>query len=76
MAQFGISEIVRQILEGNPKKIILFEISEVNLYSIQSEIETKKLANKIQTEVIGVLGDGKNKSRLKEILLNHKVDCI
>ena len=70
------SEIVRQILEGNPKKIILFEISEVNLYSIQSEIETKKLANKIQTEVIGVLGDVKNKSRLKEILLNHKVDCI
>lgn len=70
------SEIVRQILTGKPKKIILFEISEVNLYSIQSEIETKKLSNQIQTEVIGVLGDVKNKSRLKEILQNHKVDYI
>jgi len=70
------SEIVRQILEGKPKKIILFEISEINLYSIQSEIETKKLSSKIQTEVIGVLGDVKNKPRLKEILLNHKVDYI
>jgi len=30
------SEIVRQIIEGKPKKIILFEISEINLYSIQS----------------------------------------
>ena len=70
------SEIVRQIIEGKPKKIILFEISEINLYSIQSEIETKKLSNQIQTEVIGVLGDVKNKPRLKEILLNHKVDYI
>jgi FlaA1/EpsC-like NDP-sugar epimerase len=31
------SEIVRQILRGNPKKIVLFELSEINLYSIESE---------------------------------------
>jgi FlaA1/EpsC-like NDP-sugar epimerase len=70
------SEIVRQIIEGKPKKIILFEISEINLYSIQSEIENIKYTNQIQTEIIGVLGDVKNKTRLKEIILNHNIDHI
>lgn len=70
------SEIVKQIIKGKPKKIILFEISEINLYSIQSEIETYKLTNEMYTEIIGVLGDVKSKTRLKEIILNHKVDYI
>ena len=70
------SEIVRQILQGNPKKIILFELSEINLYSIQSEVESIKLANNIKTELVGVLGDVKDKSRLINVIKNHMVDHI
>ena len=70
------SEIVRQVLEGNPKKIVLFELSEINLYSIQAEIESLKKTKGLFVELICVLGDVKNKKRLKEILLNHNVDCI
>ena len=29
------SELVRQAISGKPKKIVLFELSEINLYSIQ-----------------------------------------
>jgi FlaA1/EpsC-like NDP-sugar epimerase len=70
------SEIVRQILRGNPKKIVLFELSEINLYSIESEVNAIKKSNSILTEVIAILGDVKNKDRLSEILKRHSVDTI
>ena len=70
------SEIVRQILRGNPKKIVLFELSEINLYSIESEVNAIKKSNNILSEVIPILGDVKNKKRLSEILKRHSVDTI
>ncbi len=70
------SEIVRQILNANPKKIVLYEISEINLYSIQSEIDALKEANKITTEIVGLLGDVKNKKRVKEVVVRHNIDSI
>jgi len=70
------SEIVRQILRGNPKKIVLFELSEINLYSIESEVNAIKKSKNILTEVIAILGDVKNKKRLSEVLQRHSVDTI
>ena len=70
------SEIVRQVIDGNPKKIVLFELSEINLYSIQEEIETIKNNGMLSTEIIYVLGDVKDKHRLEEIVFNHKIDYI
>ncbi len=71
------SEIVKQAILGNPKKIVLFEISELNLYSIQSEIESILNANdSFNVEIVNVLGDVKDKSRLKEIINNHDIDYI
>ena len=70
------SEIVRQILRGNPKKIVLFELSEINLYSIESEVIAIKKSKNILTEVIAILGDVKSKDRLSEILQRHSVDII
>ena len=70
------SEIVRQVLLGNPNKIVLFELSEINLYSIQEEIESIIKAKEISVEVIYVLGDVKDKLRLKEIINNHCIDYI
>ena len=70
------SEIVRQILLGNPKKIVLFEISEINLYSIESEILAIKKAKDISSEVIGLLGDVKDTKRLINVITNHKIDFI
>ena len=70
------SELVRQLIIGNPSKIILFEISEINLYLIQSEVEKIRAIQGINTEIIGVLGDIKDKKRLKNVIMNHKVDYI
>ena len=70
------SELVRQLLLGSPKKIILFEISEINLYTIQSEIEDIKISNHLSTEIIGVLGDIRDKTRVETILASHNVDFL
>ena len=70
------SEVVRQILFSNPKKIILFEISEINLYLIRSEIEAIKKLHDFHTEIVGILGDVKDYNRVKQIILNHQVDTI
>ncbi len=70
------SEIVRQALSGNPKKIVLLELSETNLYLIQEEIESIIKAKNYKLEVVYVLGDVKDKSRLRSIIFNHKIDYI
>jgi FlaA1/EpsC-like NDP-sugar epimerase len=70
------SEIVRQILIGSPEKIVLYEISEINLYSIEGDVNTIKKNKNIETEVIAILGDVKDRRRLSEILKRHSVDII
>lgn len=70
------SELVRQLLFSAPKKIILFEISEINLYSIQSELEEIKVSNGLNSEIVGVLGDVKDKDRIRSVIKNHDVNYI
>ncbi len=70
------SEIVRQVLDGKPKKIVLYEFSEINLYSIESEINLIKKAKNISTEIIGILGDVKDKNRLKDTINSHNIEYV
>ena len=70
------SEIVRQILDGKPQKIVLFEFSEINLYSIESEINLIKKAKGISSEIIGILGDVKDKKRLKDTMYSHNIQYL
>jgi len=70
------SEIANQIIIGNPKKIVLFEISEINLYNILAKLKAIKLSSNINTEIVSILGDIKNKTRLVNIIKNHDVQYI
>ncbi len=66
-------EICRQLIKLNPSKIILFEISEINLYKINEELDTK-FSNKI--EIIKVLGNASNEKQLNSIFELHNVDFV
>lgn len=70
------SELVRQVAQGKPKRIVLFELSEFNLFSIQEELLSYLNSLKINTEVIPILGDIKDEDRLKNILELYQVDII
>ncbi len=69
-------EITRQLLTSNPKLIILFELSEFNLFQIEREclaiIETKDLS----TKVVPILGDIRDQENLHHIFQKFSVDHI
>lgn len=63
------SEISRQVCKFAPSKIILLGHGENSIYLINQEL-TKLYKNKI--EIIPVIADVQNKSRLQEVMLKYK----
>ena len=70
------SELVRQVIKGGPKTIVLYEISEYSLYTIQAEAERIIKNSKINTKIIGILGNVRSKNRLLEIIKRHNINTI
>ena len=77
------SEISRQLFSMHVSKIILFDISEFNLFSINKELndlqdELKNLPEdkRNYTEIIPILGDIKAYSRLSRILSKFNVETV
>ena len=65
------SELCKQITGLNPKKLILIENNEANLYSILNQIKNCKFFN-----VKGILGSVCNEKLLNKIFSEEKVDII
>ena len=70
------SEIAKQLLENNPKGIILFDISEYNLFNIERACLALKESKNFDTEIIPILGDIKDSSNLDYLFSKFSVDCI
>ena len=70
------SEIVRQLLNQNPKKIILYDISEYSLFRIYEEVKIIKSKNGFSTHVIPILGNILDSIHLKRVFSEHAVDTI
>ena len=70
------SELCRQIINQRPKKIVLMELSEFALYSINGELQ--KLASKLDYDlpVIPLLGSVQHKNRLLAIMRTFGVQTI
>jgi FlaA1/EpsC-like NDP-sugar epimerase len=70
------SEITRQILLNNPKIIILFEMSEFNLFKIERECSVIKSSENLSTQVIPILGDIRDAENLKHIFSRYSIDTV
>jgi FlaA1/EpsC-like NDP-sugar epimerase len=70
------SEIANQIIQGNAKKVVLFEISEINLYNIEAKLKAINLSANLNVQIVSILGDVKNKDRLIGIIKNHNIEYI
>jgi FlaA1/EpsC-like NDP-sugar epimerase len=66
------SELCRQIIKLNPKKLILLELNEFALYKISEEIKNIIPNLKIITLLINV----QNSSRVDEVFKTFKVDTV
>lgn len=70
------SEIARQLLSNKPHAIILFDVSEFNLFSIERECQAIKLSKNIDTELIPILGDIRDFDNLNYLFKKYKIDSI
>jgi len=66
------SELCRQILNLEPKKIVLFENSEFNLYSIHQELSQ----NRKRSEIIPKLATVTNSHQINKVISENQINTI
>lgn len=64
------SELCRQIVKHQPKMLVLFEMSEFALYSIDRELQASDI------QIIPVLGSVTNQQKLERIIQEYKVQTV
>lgn len=70
------SELVRQIIRLNPSKLILFELSEFALYSIEKEVRTFIEEKSLNTEVVALLGSVQHLRRVTSVMRAYQVETV
>jgi FlaA1/EpsC-like NDP-sugar epimerase len=70
------SELCRQIIGLGPKRLVLFEMSELALYNIERELRTFAEQNSLHVELVGLIGNGYYKQRMREIFLAYRVETV
>ncbi len=68
------SELCRQLLRYSPAKIVLFEISEIALYTIDREFAEHSGLKGIQ--IVPVLGSISDSQLTRAVIVQHSVDVI
>ena len=68
------SELCHQLIECAPRKIVLFEHSEYNLYRTQMELEP--LAKASEIELCPRLGSVTDRAKVRQVIEDEKVDFI
>lgn len=70
------SELCRQIIQLEPKKLILFDLSEVGLYLIEKELSEHLAKKQKPIELIAVLGSVQNQDYLYQLLVLHQINTL
>jgi len=70
------SELCRQILKLRPKRLICFEMSEPALYAIDRELRQIAAEKDIDCEVVALLGNVLDQTRMKDALQAFSVHTI
>lgn len=68
------SELCRKIIDIKPKKLVLFEMSEFALYTI--EMELGPIANGLGLELVCVLGSVVDSKRINDAILNNNIEVV
>ncbi|MEP7244889.1 MAG: nucleoside-diphosphate sugar epimerase/dehydratase, partial [Gammaproteobacteria bacterium] len=62
------AEICRQIMKLAPRRLVLFEMSELALYTIQRELEELAASVSTNVEILPLLGNAHHRHRVREVL--------
>ena len=70
------SELCRQILLQKPKTLILYDISEYALYSIEGELQKIRDRSSVSVQIVPVIGSVQRASRLISTIEEYAVETI
>jgi len=70
------SELCRQILPVAPQRLVLFEMSELALYTIERELQEIAARERISVEIVPLLANGSQSGRAREIIVAYGVRTI
>jgi FlaA1/EpsC-like NDP-sugar epimerase len=70
------SELCRQIIGLSPKRLILFEMSELALYNIERELRAIADKNTLPVELVGLIGNAHDRFRLRDIFIAYRVQTV
>jgi FlaA1/EpsC-like NDP-sugar epimerase len=69
-------ELCRQILKVSPKRLILLEMSELALYSIERELSDLLRREGLSVEIVPLLGNAHHRHRMRDVLASYKVQTV
>lgn len=70
------SELCRQIIQQSPKVLILFELSEFSLYTIEQELGNTIREKNLAIKLIPAMGSVQHLRRLTELMKHFQVETI
>ncbi|MCG3843637.1 polysaccharide biosynthesis protein [Psychrobacter sp. Ps1] len=72
------SELCRQVIKNKPKCIVLYELSEYALYTIDQELTAKKANNKDyeNIEVVAIIGNVTNEDNLLRVFNAYQIQTV
>ncbi len=70
------SELCRQIIKQKPRKLLLFEISEYNLYAIEKELSALIQEEQLPIEIYPLLGSVQKENHLQVVLQTFQVQTL
>lgn len=72
------SELVRQIMQFTPKRLVLLDIYENNMYDLQQEIniERRKGVDQTVTDIVCLIGSVRDRERVNQIMSKYKPDVV
>ncbi|HWX29160.1 MAG TPA: nucleoside-diphosphate sugar epimerase/dehydratase, partial [Steroidobacteraceae bacterium] len=70
------SELCRQIIRLSPSRLVLFEMSELALYTIERELEEVVAREKLSVEVVPLIGNAHHRHRVREVLSAFGVQTV
>ncbi|ARU26797.1 nucleoside-diphosphate sugar epimerase/dehydratase [Cellvibrio sp. PSBB006] len=70
------SELCRQILRQSPKTLVLFELNEYSLYSVEQELQQEIATRGLELKLVSLLGSVQKENRLETIMRAFGVQTV
>jgi FlaA1/EpsC-like NDP-sugar epimerase len=70
------AELCRQIVRLGPRRLVLFEMSELALYQVDRELRTLIERDGLDLQLTSLLGNAHHKYRVREIMQSYGVETV